>query len=192
MVSPVYVGTDGDDHHVDAEPVMYGLGGDDILDALDPDTSYALYGGEGDDALRGFNQGDYLFGGRGKDNLVGFGGNDWLEGGPGHDVFWFEYDGTPGKDTIVDFRVGEDLLAFDTDSFSGLGGDGTLAKKKFYVGSHAHDGSDRVIYDDQKGKLIYDSNGDKKGHQTVVAVLDKHLDLAHNDIMVGDTAPLFA
>ncbi|MCP4382403.1 MAG: hypothetical protein GY798_13475 [Hyphomicrobiales bacterium] len=193
-----YVGDDGPNEHKDQdfapEAVMYGLGGDDILDTSSADTSYTLYGGNGNDALRGFSGDDYLFGGKGKDLLVGFVGKDWLEGGPGEDLFWFEgiIGGTKaGKDTVVDFRVGEDLLAFDSDYFAKLGSDGALQKKKFHIGKKAHDGNDRIIYNDKKGKLTYDKNGDKSGGKEVVAKLTKGLDLSHKDVLVSDYGDVF-
>lgn len=191
------IGTNGPDSiELDADtPEFYGLDGDDIIDSEDQFVAYTMYGGNGKDSMRGYDEDDYLFGGKGKDLLVGYGGNDWLEGGPGKDQFWFEGDGGPssaGKDTIVDFRVGEDLLFFSTDTFSKLGSDGKLAKKKFHIGSKAEDGKDRVIYDDKKGKLIYDKNGDKAGKKTVVAELTKDLDLTHKDIRVGDYGDLFS
>jgi serralysin len=177
--------------------VVYGLDGNDVIDTNVEDVSYTLYGGDGRDALRGYNGADFLFGGRGADFLVAWGANDYLSGGPGHDQFWFAYssgsmlDAAIGNHTIADFVVGEDLLGFDRSDFSGLGQTGTLAEKKFFVGAHAHDGSDRIIYNDEKGKLLYDSNGNKAGGEIVIAKLATHLDLTHNDILVGNSGVPF-
>jgi serralysin len=191
--------TNGKDHYLamGTVNVVYGLDGNDIIDTFESDVSYTLYGGDGRDALRGYNGTDFLFGGRGADILVAWGANDYLSGGPGHDQFWFDYDGGPmldaaiGNHTIADFVVGEDLLGFDKSAFGGLGQTGTLAEKKFFVGAHAHDGSDRIIYNDEKGKLLYDSNGNKAGGEIVIAKLATHLDLTHDDILVGSPSAIF-
>jgi len=58
--------------------------------------SQVLLGGDGDDALRGFNERDDLIeGGAGNDKLVGLSGNDTLVGGAGDDVL----EGGVGSDT---------------------------------------------------------------------------------------------
>ncbi len=68
--------------------VLKGQGGDD-----------RLYGGAGDDRLSG---------GSGQDILNGGSGNDRLAGGGGADVFVFHKNG--GRDTVTDFRDGEDRI----------------------------------------------------------------------------------
>ena len=57
----------------------------------------------------------------------------------------------------------------------------TLSKGEFFVGSKAHDGNDRIIYNANKGKLFYDDNGDHSGHKVLIAVLDKYLSLHASD-----------
>lgn len=69
-----------------------------------------LSGGRGNDILFGGGGGDWLSGGFGDDVIVGGSGNDKLRGGRGSDVFVFE-DGA-GKDQIVDFEIGVDLIDF--------------------------------------------------------------------------------
>ncbi len=51
---------------------------------------------------------DVLLGGSGDDLLAGGAGNDILRGGAGIDIFIFEPQG--GRDTVLDFTTGEDLL----------------------------------------------------------------------------------
>lgn len=69
------------------------------------------------------NDGDnYLNGGRGNDVLTGGGGLDTLQGGIGADTFRFnkgdltDYNGKNHTelDTILDFKVGKDLIQFDS------------------------------------------------------------------------------
>jgi Ca2+-binding RTX toxin-like protein len=84
-----------------------------------------LYGGDGDDTLKGGNLGDVLHGGTGDDLLQGGGGddllhggtgNDRLEGGTGDDVYIFnlgdghnvisDYEGRSAKRNVIRFGEG--------------------------------------------------------------------------------------
>ncbi|MEL6899471.1 MAG: type I secretion C-terminal target domain-containing protein [Cyanobacteria bacterium J06606_4] len=94
-------GTDQDD-------VIKGLGADDVLK-----------GKMGNDTIEGGNGDDALFGGTGDDILGGGQGEDVLKGGGGRDTFVFGQV-NEGLDTILDFRVGHDLL----DLSGILSGDG--------------------------------------------------------------------
>jgi Ca2+-binding RTX toxin-like protein len=81
--------------------VVYGGAGDDILrgsPAVD-----VLVGEAGDDQLFGGASDDYLRGDRGDDRLFGEEGDDWLRGGPDGDAF----DGGPGRDRVADFSSAE-------------------------------------------------------------------------------------
>jgi Ca2+-binding RTX toxin-like protein len=106
--------------------------GDDLI-IMDPTAgvtwSAIFHGGDGNDALIGAGQGDYLDGGAGNDSLYGLGGddtllggdgNDYLDGGAGSDVI----DGGAGKDTVqaadgeVDFIIvdkHDELLGVDAN-----------------------------------------------------------------------------
>jgi Ca2+-binding RTX toxin-like protein len=102
-------GYEGDD-------LIYGLGGNDIIDAgLDQDI---VYGGDGDDtilgragndALHGENDNDVLFGEAGEDWLHGGRGNDYLLGGDGADLLtgvqWDQWNA--GKGEIDSLTGGE-------------------------------------------------------------------------------------
>ncbi|MDE0444657.1 MAG: hypothetical protein OXL38_21445 [Gammaproteobacteria bacterium] len=89
--------------------ILHGNAGDDYLwGGRGADT---LHGGKGDDTLRGGTDGDELYGGRGADTLHGGRGKDILSGGHGRDVFVYE-DADFGRDRIVDFEDGQDLLKF--------------------------------------------------------------------------------
>ena len=89
--------------------ILHGNAGDDCLWGGRGDDT--LYGGKGDDTLRGGTNGDELNGGRGDDTLHGGRGKDILSGGRGQDVFVYE-DADFGRDRIVDFEDGTDLLKF--------------------------------------------------------------------------------
>ena len=65
---------------------MYGgIGNDKLKGYTGNDT---LKGGSGDDTLYGYEDNDYVYGGKGDDTLNGYTGNDTLKGGDGDDVLW--------------------------------------------------------------------------------------------------------
>jgi serralysin len=100
-------------------------------------------------------------------------GNDTLTGDAGADAFRFNtaLNASTNVDTITDFAVGTDHIELDDDVFTHAGVVGTLAAGAFYVGSAAHDASDRIIYDPVTGNLYYDADGTGAG----AAVLFAHL-----------------
>ncbi len=66
--------------------VLYGLGGNDTIDiASDITIPAELFGGAGNDVLRGGGGPDILIGGSGNDQLLGNAGMDLLVGGAGRD-----------------------------------------------------------------------------------------------------------
>lgn len=81
-------------------------GGDTITGDNGKDT---IKGKSGKDALFGGNGTDELRGGRGADQLNGGRGDDTLKGGRGGDTFVYD-DITMGKDQILDFGRGKDLI----------------------------------------------------------------------------------
>ena len=95
----VVVGTDGADELLAAAggSVLIGRAGADIL-----------LGGTGDDGLAGGDHEDRLEGGAGNDRLLGGHDRDLLTGGEGADRFVFGPG--DGRDTIIDFAPGEDVL----------------------------------------------------------------------------------
>ena len=70
-----------------------------------------LQGTAANDDIEGHGGNDRLFGGAGNDTLDGGRGNDILTGGAGADLF--EFDRGDGRDTITDFRNGEDRIEID-------------------------------------------------------------------------------
>ena len=53
-----------------------------------------------------------------------------------------------------------------------------------FVGKAAHDGSDRIVYDDKTGKLFYDADGNGGDAAVLFAKLDPHLDLGFGDFLI--------
>lgn len=117
-------GESGDDR-------LSGGGGNDLLfgeDGADRLNGGAgndqLQGGEGNDRLNGGGGDDLLDGGAGDDRLEGGAGNDaldggagidFLRGGAGSDSFFFDAgdSAAAARDTIRDFRTGQDSIAFN-------------------------------------------------------------------------------
>ncbi len=94
-------------------------GGDDLID-----------GGAGNDRIGGKSGDDTLYGGTGNDRLWGDAGDDLLFGGEGKDKLWgglgsdtFVLSVGEGRDKIMDFKVGTDLI--------GLGEDISLGQLEF-------------------------------------------------------------
>lgn len=144
-----------------------------------------LRGLEGNDSLKGLAGNDRLEGGVGNDRLSGGLGNDTLIGGDGNDTFVFEaaLNAKTNVDRITDFAVASDSIALENAIFKSLKV-GDLAAGAFYIGSAAHDASDRIIYNNKTGALLYDADG--KGGQAAVqfATLNSNLKLTadHFDI----------
>lgn len=88
---------------------LFGGAGDDFL-----------FGDEGADDLDGGPGSDRLDGGRGPDLIVGGAGSDLLTGGRGADRFAF--DGASGRDFIVDWEDGRDVIIYTSgaDKFADL------------------------------------------------------------------------
>ncbi|MBH5340823.1 calcium-binding protein, partial [Neisseria meningitidis] len=75
----------------------------------------ALYGYNGNDALNGGEGNDHLNGEDGNDTLIGGAGNDYLEGGSGSDTYVFG-EGF-GQDTVYNYHVDKNS---DTMHFKGF------------------------------------------------------------------------
>jgi Ca2+-binding RTX toxin-like protein len=181
---------------------LLGYGGDDTLAGNGGNDQ--LYGGYGSDMVRGGYDNDAVYGDAGNDRVYGDAGNDAVSGGSGNDFL----NGGAGRDTLIggagsdsfdfttkplsasadriaDFNPAFDTIRLDNAAMPGLGGStGTLAPSKFWVGAHAHDANDRVIYDSAHGKLLYDSNGSSAGGEVLVATLSPGLHMTYNDIVV--------
>ncbi len=89
--------------------VIFGLGGNDILDAGGADAvgfATAILGGAGNDIIHGTASFDLLLDGdEGDDQVFGYAGRDLLAGGQGNDIL----DGGEGRDTLIGGE-GDDTL----------------------------------------------------------------------------------
>ena len=114
--STVFAGDDND--------FISGLGGKDKIFAgagndivLGGDGKDKLFGGSGNDMLSGGNGKDHIFGGWGDDIIDGGAGRDKLFGGWGADTFVFA--AGDGKDKIIGFEDGRDMIDLSAYGFSG-------------------------------------------------------------------------
>jgi len=167
--------------HANAADELVGRRGSDALLGLGGDD--ALRGGRGRDEVLGFSGNDVLRGGRGNDTLVGFAGDDWLKGGAGRntldggkgdDVFVFsgflrKHDGSKSKaDKVIGYEAGEKIV-LKLPTYASSIRDDVLDKSSFHEGSKATAPHHRIIIDADKGLLIFDANGSRKGGAVVVA-----------------------
>ncbi len=159
-----------------------------------------LTGTTGADTLDGENGNDVIVGLAGTDTLKGEGGNDQITGGAGKDVLTggvgqdiFVFDrlaktNTAHKraelDTITDFNPADDTIWLQKSVFKGVAKKGVLAKAAFYVGTKAHDASDRIVYDKKKGALWYDADGTGSKAAIQIAQLEKNLKLTAADFFL--------
>ena len=136
---------------------LFGADGADTLEGgADAD---GLRGGAGADVLRGGAENDTLRGEEGADTLAGGTGRDRLHGGAGADVFFFAAPGE-GADRILDFALGEDLLALSAPGFGRLPG---ALNPNFFESNTTGETSltaDGVLtYMHTTGRLFWDADG---------------------------------
>ncbi|MFO0946527.1 MAG: hypothetical protein U1D30_11350 [Planctomycetota bacterium] len=102
----VAVGTSNNYLDVGAGILAYG-GGNDSFDATAlTDSAITVYGGGGNDTLRGGGTSDQLFGEDDVDHIFGGLGNDQVDGGDGADVLYGEWENPSngivyGTDTLI-------------------------------------------------------------------------------------------
>ncbi|MCR6501357.1 hypothetical protein MUO32_20185 [Shinella sp. CPCC 101442] len=141
-----------------------------------------LMGGRHNDILVGNDGANTVAGGKGDDRIAGGLGKDVLAGNSGADIFVFNTKlGSTNIDTIDDFSVKDDTIWLDDDIFTKAGKAGDLSSAAFYIGTKAHDASDRIIYDSSSGKLWYDADGTGAIKPIQFALLDATLKMTATD-----------
>ncbi|WP_421723976.1 calcium-binding protein [Bauldia sp.] len=121
-------------------------------------------GDYGNDEMLGDSEGNDFHGNDGDDTLNGRGGNDLLFGGDGSDQFNFDLAGDADADVIDDFEVGTDLIGLSISAFGLTGSVGDpLAASEFVIGNNAVTTDQRIIYNDNNGKLFHDADGSAGG-----------------------------
>ena len=186
----------------DQDVLKMALSGADTFDLSDEDDQVRGFNGNdkidgdgGNDVLDGGSGNDSLYGGSGADKLIGSGGNDALSGGTGSDTLSggggadsFVFNTTPDSsniDRITDYNVAADTIRIDNAVFTGLS-TGTLAASAFVknTSGNAADGSDRIIYESDTGKLYFDRDGTGAAAKVHFATLGTNLALTNADFIV--------
>ncbi|MET0531446.1 MAG: calcium-binding protein, partial [Microvirga sp.] len=79
------------------------------------------------------------------------------------------------------FNVKDDAIYLENAIFKKLGSKGSelkpaqLSKAAFWIGNKAHDANDRIIYNKQKGILLYDEDGTGAKAAIQIAILDRNI-----------------
>jgi Ca2+-binding RTX toxin-like protein len=189
-VDTVYLGVSYDVSRLGTIENITGIGAVDIT-LTGNAFNNVLTGNDGANILIGGAGNDVLYGGAGNDRIHGQEGNDILAGGTGRDIFVF--DKAPHKtrnvDRIVDYNVRDDSIYLENKYFKvtpagSLSNPKQMASKYFYKGAKAHDRDDRIIYDQKKGILYYDSDGTGSSAAVKIATLDKKLGMTAKDFFV--------
>ncbi|MFO0946522.1 MAG: PKD domain-containing protein [Planctomycetota bacterium] len=212
MLDGVAVGTSETYYGVGAGVVVHGFGGNDSIVATAlTDSPVTIYGGIGNDTLRGGGANDQLFGEDDVDHIFGGLGNDQVDGGDGADVLYGEWENPSngivyGTDTLIGGE-GNDTIYGDGDGGEGAGdsiqgdagddliyGDGNIGKKTATDTIHGGLGNDTIYGDSDGGEaasdLIYgDEDNDviyadgSKGSKTAMDTVHGG---AGDDIIFGD------
>ncbi|MEO7222334.1 MAG: calcium-binding protein [Devosia sp.] len=152
-------------------------------------SAYAdlLTGNDSANLITGGNGKDTIAGGKGGDTLAGGKGQDLLDGGTGKDFFLFDVKpGAGNADTISGFKPNDDTIRLDDAVFSPLAA-GALPRAAFFSNQtgKAHDRSDRIVYEEDTGKLFYDADGSRSAiDRVLIATLDAGLSLKAADFEI--------
>ena len=164
------------------------LTGATAIDATGNALVNRLTGNDGNNFLFGLDGNDRLDGGLGNDDLVGGKGRDILTGGAGADDFVFAEFGSANYDTVTDFNAVDDTILLSGAAMAHVVGGLTAAEFTFAtpIGSFttfATTASQRIIYDQARGDLYYDADGNGSGAKQLIASLVDGTALTINDIL---------
>ena len=165
--------------------ILKGAGGNDTM--LGGAGTDRIYGGAGNDNLSGSTGKDTLNGDAGIDKLNGGADNDILTGGSGKDTFVFSTAlGKLNVDQITDFNVTDDTIQLENSIFKSLTKTGALSSTQFVANKSglATDKFDRIVYETDTGKLLYDADGSGAGKAIHFASIATGLTLSASDFFV--------
>ncbi|MEQ1956852.1 calcium-binding protein [Mesorhizobium sp. CN2-181] len=137
--------------------------------------------------LAGNDIGQEIVGNAGINIIDGKGGSDELRGGSGKDFFVFSTALSAGNvDTILDYSVAADTIRLENAVFTALTATGVLNAATFRANATglAGDATDRIIYESDTGRLIYDADGTGEIAGVQFATLASGLGLTNADFAV--------
>ena len=137
--------------------------------------------------LAGNEIGQSLTGNAGNNRLEGKGGADVLRGLGGADTFVFATAlGGGNIDTMLDFNAPDDRFLLSDNIFKALN-TGTLSAAAFRSNTSglAGDASDRIIYDTDDGRVLYDPDGTGGAAAIHFATLSVGLAITNSDFSVA-------
>jgi Ca2+-binding RTX toxin-like protein len=171
-------GNDGLSGGSGADTIPGGAGDDTIAGGRGSDR---LFGDAGNDTIHGGKDSDVLDGGDGDDILDGGKGSNKLTGGEGADSFLFNF---PNAFNRVTDYGSEDIFLLAKSGFKGIGPAGTLEAKRFHVGSEAETRKQKILYDEDKGIVLFAEKGSATANPVKFAKIGKDLDIDHTDFLV--------
>ena len=165
----------GVDTLISIESFFSGAGDDTITGSSGANT---LLGNAGDDVINGKSGSDEIWMGAGHDTVTG---------GRGADLFVFDSFAATDSDAVKDFKLGTDHIGLvnGTIHFGFFPGE-AIAETKFHLGSEAADEDDLVIYNQAKGRLFVDADGNGEGAKVLIATISGKPVLSAADIVVVD------
>ncbi|MFO0946658.1 MAG: dienelactone hydrolase family protein [Planctomycetota bacterium] len=203
VLDGVAVGTSEIYFGVGAGVLAYGFGGNDSIVATAlTNSAVTVYGGAGNDTLRGGSASDEIFGEEDIDHLFGGLGNDWVEGGEGADVLYGEWE-NPGNGTAFGIDTlhggeGNDTIYGDGDGGEGTGdliygdagddliyGDGNVGKKTAVDTIHGGLGNDTIYGDSDGGEAASDLIYGDEDNDTIFADGSKGSKTANDTVYGG-------
>ena len=143
-----------------------------------------LFGSNFNDQLVGDDGSNALIGHDGDDVLLGGKGYDILAGGNGADIFAFT---SPDQvfDRINDFNSTEgDKIQISANGFGGNLVAGLLNADHFVLGSASVDTNDRFIFNQNTGRLSFDTDGSGTLEAVEIATFYNNIVLSHSDIFI--------
>jgi Ca2+-binding RTX toxin-like protein len=135
-----------------------------------------ITGNDEDNVLMGLGGNDLLIGGDGDDVLIGGEGRDVLNGGLGDDVLSgerFIFDNLESVDRLQGFssspRIFIDPNVFTEAQFDS---GGFLLQSNFRIGGNAVNSNQHFVYNENRGEIYYDADGDGPVEKILFATVD--------------------
>jgi len=145
-------------------------------------------GNAGNNLITGNTGANTLNGGLGQDTLAGGAGADVLYGGAGSDAFRLDALPATGVDKVKDFVVIDDTIQLENSVFTvfGVNTVGAISGSAFQANTTglAVDGTDRIVYETDTGKLFYDTDGNGSKAAVLIAELSAGLSLGQADFVL--------